>query len=102
MLIAEKINDGKATFSFTGNTVGIAVAAGPDSGTITYRIDGGDWKDLDLLTNWSRSLHLPWFFTLASGLENSKHKLQIKITENIDPSQRKGNACRIRYFYVNK
>lgn len=102
MLIAEKINDGKATFSFTGNTVGIAVAAGPDSGTITYRIDGGDWKDLDLLTNWSRSLHLPWFFTLATGLENTKHKLQIKITENIDPSKRKGNACRIRYFYVNK
>ncbi|MCK0156470.1 GDSL-type esterase/lipase family protein [Cellulophaga sp. F20128] len=102
MLISEQINSGKATLTFTGNTVGIAVAAGPDSGTISYRIDGGTWQKLDLLTNWSRSLHLPWFFTLASGLKNTKHKLQIKIIENEDPSQRVGNACRIRYFYSNK
>ncbi|WP_434036670.1 SGNH/GDSL hydrolase family protein [Formosa sp. 4Alg 33] len=102
LLIAEDINKGKATLTFTGNAVGIAVVAGPDSGTIEYRIDGGDWQTLDLLTNWSRSLHLPWFFTLASGLENTKHKLQIKIAENIDPTKRVGNACRIRYFYTNK
>ncbi|MFB9054807.1 GDSL-type esterase/lipase family protein [Formosa undariae] len=102
LLVGDEINKGKATFTFTGNTVGIAVVAGPDSGTIEYRIDGGDWQTLDLLTNWSRSLHLPWFFTLASGLEHTKHKLQIKIAENIDPSKRIGNACRIRYFYINK
>jgi len=87
--------------NFVGNTVGIAVAAGPDAGIIEYRIDNGKWEKLDLLTNWSRSLHLPWFFTLANGLENKKHKLQIKIAEKEDP-KRIGNTCRIRYFYINK
>ncbi|MBU2904172.1 prolyl oligopeptidase family serine peptidase [Arenibacter algicola] len=101
MLIGEKANKGKASLTFVGNTVGIAVAAGPDAGIIHYRIDKGEWQKLDLLTNWSRSLHLPWFFTLANGLENKKHTLQIKIAEKEDP-KRIGNTCRIRYFYINK
>ncbi|MDO6518697.1 SGNH/GDSL hydrolase family protein [Zobellia uliginosa] len=101
MLIGEKANDGKLSFNFTGNTVGIAVVAGPDAGIITYRIDKGKWVKLDLLTNWSRSLHLPWFFTLATDLENKKHTLQIKIAQKEDP-KRAGNSCRIRYFYTNK
>lgn len=101
MLIGEKTNKGKVSFIFVGNTVGIAVAAGPDAGIIEYRIDGGTWKKLDLLTNWSRSLHLPWFFTLGTGLEDKEHKLQIKIAEKED-SKRTGNVCRIRYFYLNK
>ena len=101
MLIGEKTNKGRATLDFVGNTVGIAVAAGPDAGIIEYRIDKGKWKKLDLLTSWSRSLHLPWFFTLASGLENKQHRLQIKIAEKEDP-KRTGNTCRIRYFYINK
>ncbi len=101
MLIGEQTNKGKASLTFIGNTVGIAVAAGPDAGIIQYRIDKGEWEKLDLLTNWSRSLHLPWFFTLATGLENKKHTLQIKIAKKEDP-KRIGDACRIRYFYVNK
>ena len=101
MLIGERTNKGKASLTFVGNTVGIAVAAGPDAGVIDYRIDNGQWRKLDLLTNWSRSLHLPWFFTLASGLENKKHTLQIKVAEKEDP-KRIGNTCRIRYFYINK
>ena len=99
MLIGE--GDGKVSFNFVGNTVGIAVAAGPDAGIIEYRIDKGNWQKLDLLTSWSRSLHLPWFFTLGTGLEHKKHTLQIKIAKKED-AKRAGNTCRIRYFYVNK
>lgn len=101
MLIGEQTNKGKLNLTFVGNTIGIAVAAGPDSGVIEYRIDKGAWKKLDLLTSWSRSLHLPWFFTLGSELKNGKHQLQIKIAKKED-SKRIGNVCRIRYFYVNK
>lgn len=101
MLIGQATRKGKVSFHFTGNTVGIAVAAGPDAGIIEYRIDKGDWQKLDLLTNWSRSIHLPWFFTLGAALENTKHTLQIKIAKKEDP-KRTGNVCRIRYFYVNE
>ena len=87
--------------TFEGNTVGIAVAAGQDAGIIKYRIDKGEWQKLNLFTPWSKSLHLPWYYTLASGLENKKHQLELKIANDKD-TRSNGNACRIRYVYVNK
>tara|TARA_R110001592_G_scaffold8105_2_gene44638 strand:- start:195328 stop:197304 length:1977 start_codon:yes stop_codon:yes gene_type:complete len=86
--------------SFEGNTVGIAVASGQDAAKISYRIDKGNWQQLDLLTKWSKQLHLPWYYTLASELENAPHLLEIRVPDSLnDNLQRK--ACRIRYFYVN-
>ncbi len=99
MLIAEE--KGKAlSFDFEGNAVGIAVAAGPDAGSIKYRIDKGEWKKMDLYTKWSGQLHLPWFYTLGAGLKPGNHRVQIKLLQGKD-SRKTGNACRIRYFYVN-
>lgn len=100
MLISEKPGS-KLTFNFTGKAVGIAVAAGQDAGYIEYKIDNKPWKKLNLFTPWSASLHLPWYYTLSSELENKKHKLQLKIAETKE-AKSNGNACRIRYFYINK
>ena len=86
---------------FEGNSVGIAVAAGQDAGFIEYRIDKNKWVELNLFTKWSKSLHLPWYNTLATGLSQNKHLLEIRISEQKDEKST-GNACRIRYFYVNK
>lgn len=86
---------------FNGNAVGIAVAAGPDAGIIEYRIDGGNWQKQDLFTRWSLNLHLPWYYTLAAGLSEDSHTLQIRITGEKN-SQSSGNACRIRYFFINR
>lgn len=89
------------SMKFEGNAVGLAVAAGQDAGIIEYRIDKGEWKKQDLFTRWSKGLHLPWYYTLATGLSSSQHKLEIKIsTDKSDLST--GNACRIRYVFVNK
>ena len=100
MLVAD--SKGKTlSFEFEGDAVGIAVAAGPDAGMIRYRIDGGEWKNQDLFTSWSAQLHLPWFYTLAHGLKPGKHKLQIRVVMEKNPRS-SGNACRIRYFYVNQ
>ncbi|MCA1758664.1 MAG: GDSL-type esterase/lipase family protein, partial [Bacteroidales bacterium] len=73
-------------FQFKGNAVGIAVAAGPDAGIIEYSIDDSDWNKQDLFTQWSSNLHLPWFYTLGSGLKSGKHTLQIRLTneKNMD------------------
>lgn len=86
---------------FEGNTIGIAVAAGQDAGFIEYRIDKKEWTKLNLFTKWSQHLHLPWFYTLATGLSQNKHVLEIRISGTKDEKS-KGNACRIRYFYVNR
>ena len=88
-------------FQFEGNAVGIAVAAGPDAGIIEYSIDNSDWKKQDLYTNWSKKLYLPWYYTLASGLKNRKHTLQIRLIKEKNPESA-GNKCIIRYFYFNE
>ena len=88
-------------FHFEGNAVGIAVAAGPDAGIIEYSIDNSDWQKQDLYTQWSKGLYLPWYYTLASGLKNRKHTLQIRMIEEKNPES-KGNKCVLRYFYFNQ
>ena len=52
-------------FKFKGSAIGIAVAAGPDAGIIEYSIDGKGWKSIDLFTQWSGWLHLPWYLILG-------------------------------------
>ena len=100
MLVGEY--PGKALkFNFKGNAVGIAVAAGPDAGIIEFKIDNGEWKTQDLFTRYSTLYHLPWYYTLAYGLSNGEHTLQIKLTDEKNEYS-KGNICRIRYFFVNE
>lgn len=87
-------------FQFKGNAVGIAVAAGPDAGIIEYSIDNSEWETQDLFTRWSSQLNLPWYYTLASGLKNRKHVLQIRLTDTKNPESQ-GKKCVLRYFYFN-
>jgi len=88
-------------FEFDGNAVGIAVAAGPDAGVIEYKIDKGEWEKQDLFTKHSTRYHLPWYYTLAYGLTDGEHVLQLRLTNEKNPKSI-GNVCRIRYFFVNK
>lgn len=87
-------------FGFKGNTVGIAVSAGADAGIIEYSIDGEPWKKQDLYTKWSKSLYLPWYYTLASGLKDKKHTLQIRVSDEKN-AESTGNKCVLRYFYID-
>ena len=85
---------------FKGNAAGIAVAAGPDAGTISYAVDNSEYKDLDLYTEFSSWLYLPIYHLLAGNLSNGSHVLKIKISEKKN-SASKGHACRIVHFFVN-
>jgi len=100
MLINDKPGE-TLVFRFEGKAVGIAVAAGYDAGIIEYRIDKGNWLTLNLFTPWSKHLHLPWYYTLAAGLDENTHRLEIRPVAEKDPESQ-GHACRIRYFYVNQ
>ncbi len=85
---------------FTGNAAGIAIVSGPDAGIIHYRIDEGEEKTVDLFTQWSKGLHLPWYLLLGDGLGKGDHVLHIRLS-NEHNSQSKGSACRIVHLLVN-
>jgi sialidase-1 len=87
------------TFSFTGNAIGIAILSGPDAGIIEYIIDNRRPEKLDLQTQWSYYLHLPWYLLLADGLKEGEHVLNVKTLPDNENITR--NACRIVHFLVN-
>jgi sialidase-1 len=88
------------SISFKGTAIGMAVISGPDAGIITYSIDGSQKKQVDLFTQWSNSLHLPWYILMGSGLKNGNHVLNISIDQTKNTGSL-GNACRIVYFLKN-
>ncbi|RFS14636.1 SGNH/GDSL hydrolase family protein [Emticicia sp. C21] len=92
--------DATLSLSFTGNAVGIGLVSGPDAGEILYSIDNGPYKSMDLYTQWSHFLHLPWYKLFAANLTDKKHTLHLKVSENKN-AKSKGTACRIVYFLVN-
>jgi sialidase-1 len=98
-LVAEE-SGSSLKFQFTGTGVGLFVASGPDTGGITYRVDGGQWQDLNLFTQWSPHLHLPWAKMLAAELPAGNHVLEVKIASWSDARSR-GQAIRIIHLLVN-
>lgn len=99
ILMTDKSQE-EISFDFTGRAIGIVAVAGPDAGTIEYRIDTGNWERLNLYTRWSDQIHLPWYYTLKANLPVDKHKLTIRLVS--EGSGSKGSVCRIRYFYINE
>ncbi len=87
--------------SIEGRAVGLFVAAGPDAGTIEYRIDDGPWKTRDLFTKWSRGLHIPWAYVLEAELTGGPHLLAVRIAEAKHAAS-KGHACRIVNLMLNE
>ncbi|MGE9312593.1 GDSL-type esterase/lipase family protein [Niabella sp. CJ426] len=87
--------------TFKGTAIGIAILSGPDAGAIEYTIDGKETKTADLYTQWSKSLHLPWYILLGDGLSKGSHRLRLKVVAASNTAS-KGNAVRIVHFLVNQ
>jgi sialidase-1 len=88
------------SLDFEGAAIGINIVSGADAGVISYAIDKGKFKELDLYTQWSNQLHLPWFLMLDGNLKKGKHTLHLKISDKKNEKST-GNACRIVTFLVN-
>jgi len=99
MLVADTPGAG-LVYKFSGTAIGINIIAGSDAGIIEYSIDGKPFANIDLFTQWSRHLHLPWYVLLGDELPDKKHKLKIRITSEHNV-QSKGTACRIVHFLTN-
>lgn len=89
-----------ARLDFDGSAAGLFVLAGPDTGQLEYRVDGGPWQVRELFTRWSGGLHLPWAVVLAAGLPEGSHALEWRVAPNRDPRSA-GNVVRIVHFLVN-
>jgi sialidase-1 len=89
------------TLPFKGTAVGMAIVSGPDAGVISYAIDNGAFKNIDLYTPWSSMLHLPWYVLHGGDLKPGMHLLTLRISDQKNKAS-KGNACRIVNFLVNK
>lgn len=88
------------TLKFKGTAIGIAIVSGADAGILSYSIDNGAEKQLDLFTQWSSSLHLPWYLLFGSDLNDTDHVLKVTISSEKNKNS-KGTACRIVNFLVN-
>jgi sialidase-1 len=99
VLVGEKAG-ATARLNFSGNAVGIFVVAGPDAGMVEYSVDGGAFKSVDLYTQWSGKLHLPWAQMLAEDLEEGRHELVLRVSGQANPKST-GHAIRAVHFLVN-
>jgi sialidase-1 len=89
------------SLSFKGTAIGMAIISGPDAGKVEYSIDNGVYQSIDLYTQWSSYLHLPWYVLFNGALENKQHELKVRILKDKN-SASKGTACRIVYFLLNE
>ncbi len=88
------------TLDFEGTAVGLLLTAGPDVGILEYSIDGKTYPPLDQFTQWSKGLHIPWAYMLATDLSLGKHQLTLTTCKSHNEKST-GNACRIVKFLAN-
>ncbi|AYL96446.1 SGNH/GDSL hydrolase family protein [Mucilaginibacter celer] len=99
MLIATKPGS-SLTLPFKGSAIGMAIVSGPDAGIINYSIDGSAEKQMDLYTQYSSWLYLPWYVTFSTDLKKGNHTLKLTINNNKNINS-KGNTCQVIYFLSN-
>lgn len=85
------------TLNFIGRAIGMAIVSGGDAGVVSYTIDGKAYKPINLYTQWSGFLHLPWYMLFDGNLKPGKHVLKMKIADT-HAAASKGYACRIVNF----
>jgi sialidase-1 len=99
--VLEAVTPGaELSLSFKGKAIGMAVLAGPDAGIIEYSIDKKPFQKMDLYTQWSSGLHLPWYKLFAAGLPDRKHNLRLRVLSDTNAGS-KGTACRIVHFLLD-
>jgi sialidase-1 len=96
VLSAEKPG-AELTLNFMGTVIGMAIVSGGDAGIVSYTIDGKSYQNIDLYTQWSGWLHLPWYILFDGNLKPGKHVLKLKIAGQHNANS-KGYACRIVNF----
>jgi hypothetical protein len=88
------------SLEFDGTAVGAWVLAGPDAGQLQVRIDGGDWKTMELFHGYSSGLHYPRTVMFATDLKRGPHTVEVQVGNEHHQSSH-GHAARILAFVAN-
>jgi lysophospholipase L1-like esterase len=91
----------KLTVKFTGTAIGAYILAGPDSGILKCRVDGGEPIELDPIHRYS-GFHYPRTVMFFNELDEGEHTLELEILENRDGRLKPGGtAFRALHFTAN-
>jgi len=85
-------------FEFAGSGCGLFITTGPDAGKIEFSIDGGAWRIVDSVTQWSSGLHLPWALILDDQLKPGPHTAKVRLAASNAPSR---SALRVFHLLLN-
>lgn len=88
------------TLDFHGRAVGAFILAGPDAGIVETSVDGGEFVEHELFHRFSSKLNYPRSVIFHSGLEEGKHRLELRISGKKNPAST-GHAVSILFFEVN-
>ncbi len=88
------------TLEFSGTAVGAYVLAGPDAGRLDVRVDGGEWRTVELYHNYSAGLHYPRTVMFDSELPPGRHVVEVRVSAEQHEKSR-GHAARVLQFVVN-
>ena len=83
---------------FQGSAVGAYVLAGPAAGIVEASIDGNPAGSHNLYHRFSSGLHYPRTMIFASDLDEGRHVLTLKVSED---TKSKGHAVRVLHFVAN-
>ncbi|MFP6703581.1 MAG: SGNH/GDSL hydrolase family protein, partial [Planctomycetaceae bacterium] len=86
------------TLKFSGTAVGAYVVAGPDAGVLEARVDGGEFRPVNLYHRYSKGLHYPRTVMFATDLSTGDHVLTLRIAGETSSG---GHAVRIMKFVAN-
>lgn len=88
------------TLEFSGTAVGAYLLAGPDAGRLEVRVDGGEWRTVELYHNYSAGLHYPRTVMFESDLPAGRHVVEVRVSGEKHENSR-GHAARVLQFVVN-
>ncbi len=91
-LLSASTPGAELSLAFEGTAIGAFILAGPDAGVAEASIDGGPFRNIELLHEYSKNLHYPRTVLFADDLKPGAHRLTLRVTRG---------AMRILRFTVN-
>lgn len=88
-------------YTFSGNSLGAFVLAGPDAGRFEVSINGEEWRSVELYHRYSKNLNYPRSVLLAEDLGNRFHTAAIRVAPSGNPES-EGTTATILGFAVGR
>ena len=88
-------------YRFTGDTIGICFALGPDTGNLDYKVDAADWEPLRTFDVFALEGTRLQSRVLAENLKTGVHTLFVRPRADKD-DRSKGQYTRLAFFMTNE